>query len=140
MYYFYAGNDRSCTYCTATNVPSVSNYYRSTKFSTWLRFHFNLLIVYCRYLSSSARNRKKAANPPFNKILKNGGCRWPRVPLMDSSSRDSPPFAYVFQPSYRRFLLSCQTRDRATDSEFLTFPRFDLFISIRSVILSARKI
>lgn len=83
----------------------------------------------------------KAANPPFNRVLKNGGCRWPRVPLMDSSSRESPPFAFVFHPPTAIFFIILP--DRRSSSRFRVSrlpPFFDLFISIRSAILSTRNI
>lgn len=55
------------------------------------RFHFNFLIAF------RVRNRKDTANFPFQQFGKNGGCcrRWPRVPLMDNSSRASLPLLFT---------------------------------------------
>lgn len=105
------------------------------------RFHFHFLIAF--------RNVEKTRRIPLSTVSKKEEkkigcccCRWPRVPLMDSSSRVSPPLSRPSSsPSCVVFFIILRAReDRAADfNEFLTFPNgSDLFISICSAILPAR--
>lgn len=68
LHYYCASGDCSCNYCALDNVALALNRYHFTKPVARLRFHFNLLIAFRRYLSSGARNRK--GKFPFQQSLK----------------------------------------------------------------------
>lgn len=139
LHYYCASSSRSCTYCIR-----MIFFPRWTIIVLWspLRDYAFILIswLHTADISRATLETGKAANPPFNRVLKNGGCRWPRVPLMDSSSRESPPFAFVFHPPTDIFFIILPDRRSSSRFRVSRLPRFDLFISIRSAILFARNI
>lgn len=138
LHYYCASSSRSCTYCIR-----ITFFPRRTiiVLRSSLRDYAFILIsrLHTADISRAMLETGKAANPPFSGVLKNGGCRWPRVPLMDNSSRESPPFTFVLHPPTAIFFIILPDR-RSSRFRVSRFPRFDLFISIRSAILSARNI